>query len=304
MKPNDVPASVAAEAVPGATPRIVQLVQGSAEWLAYRRSMCNASESAALLGLSPWLTPYQLWLVKTGRFEPQVTQAMQRGTELEPAARRAYEAQTGLVMEPLVLQNGRYSASLDGLTLEGDLILEVKCPLRGSRSDLWQDARGGNIPEHYRVQVQHQLMVSGAETAHLWVFDGQQGLLLEVQRDEALMQRIREAWDTFQPYLEQDRPPPLGEGDTRQRSDTPWQQAARAFALAKRQADDAAATLEAARGALLALAQHPKESGAGVTVTRFWKAGSVDYKKVPQLQGVDLEAYRRKGAEEVRISVP
>ena len=91
---------------------------------------------------------------------------------------------------------------------------------------------------------------------------------------------------------------------TRQRSDTPWQQAARAFALAKRQADDAAATLEAARGALLALAQHPKESGAGVTVTRFWKAGSVDYKKVPQLQGVDLEAYRRKGAEEVRISVP
>lgn len=303
MRLDDVPAAVADEAVPGAGPRIVQLVQGSAEWLAYRRSVRNASESAALLGLSPWMTPYQLWRVKTGRFEPPVTQAMQRGTELEPLARQAYEAQTGLVMEPLVLQHGCYSASLDGLTLEGELILEVKCPLRGTRSDLWQDVSKGSVPEHYRVQVQHQLMVSGAEMAHLWVFDGQRGLLLEVSRDEALMQRIREGWDAFQPYLEQDRPPPLAEGDTRQRSDAPWQQAAQAFALARRQADEAATALEAAREALLALAQHPKESGAGVTVTRFWKAGSVDYKKVPQLQGVDLEAYRRKGAEEVRIAV-
>ena len=42
---------------------------------------------------------------------------------------------------------------------------------------------------------------------------------------------------------------------------------------------------------------------AGVTVTRFWRAGSVDYKKVPQLQGVDLEPYRKKGPEEVRVTV-
>jgi hypothetical protein len=29
-----------------------------------------------------------------------------------------------------------------------------------------------------------------------------------------------------------------------------------------------------------------------VSVTRFWKAGSVDYKKVVELRGVDLEQYR------------
>ena len=32
--------------------------------------------------------------------------------------------------------------------------------------------------------------------------------------------------------------------------------------------------------ALITIAQHPREQGAGVTVTRFWKAGNVDYKKV------------------------
>jgi len=51
------------------------------------------------------------------------------------------------------------------------------------------------------------------------------------------------------------------------------------------------------------LAQHPSESGYGVTVTRFWKQGGVDYKRVPELQGVDLDVYRAKPREEVGVSV-
>lgn len=138
---------------------IVQVAQCSPEWHAYRQSRRNASESAAVLGLSPWMTPYQLWLVKTGRTETRVTHAMQRGTDLEPLARAAYEEQTGLVMQPLVLEAGDYSASLDGMTLEGDLVLEIKCPLRGTRSHLWQDVQSGQVPTHYHIQIQHQLMV-------------------------------------------------------------------------------------------------------------------------------------------------
>lgn len=195
---------------------------------------------------------------------------MQRGTELEPSARAAYEAQTGLVMQPLVIEDGAYSASLDGMTLAGDLVLEIKCPMRGTRSDLWQDVSQGQVPEHYRVQVQHQLMVSDAEKAHLWVFDGAKGILTEVTRDEALMT---------------------------------WSQAAEAYAGAKQYADEAAKRLESARQALIELAQHPKEEGAGVTVTRFWKQGSVDYKKVPELTGIDLERYRKRATEEVRVTV-
>ena len=68
---------------------IVNLVQGSEQWLAHRRGLRNASESAAVLGISPWCTPYQLWLLKTGRAEPNVNVAMRRGTALEPAARAA-----------------------------------------------------------------------------------------------------------------------------------------------------------------------------------------------------------------------
>jgi putative phage-type endonuclease len=289
--------------VPTDRATIVQLPQGSPEWLAYRLSKRNASESAAVMGISPWTTPYQLWLAKTGRKSQTVTSAMQRGTDLEPVARQAYEEQSGLVMQPLVLELGAYSASLDGMTLEGDLILEIKCPVRGTRSDLWQDVQAGTVPEHYAVQVQHQLMVSGARHAHLWVFDGSQGLLHVIERDDAQMKRIRGAWDAFQPYLAGDVPPPLSEGDTVLRTDSAWAAAAQAFATAKQHADDAAETLDKARLALIGLAQEPKEQGAGVTVTRFWKQGNVDYKKVPALQGVNLDVYRGRAREEVRVSL-
>lgn len=289
--------------VPAPQGTIVQLTQGSPEWLAYRLAKRNASESAAVLGLSPWTTPYQLWLMKTGRHVQPVTHAMQRGTDLEPAARLAYEEQTGLVMQPLVLEAGEYSASLDGMTLEGDLILEIKCPVRGCRSDLWQDVSAGNVPDHYMAQVQHQLMVSGAEQAHLWVFDGERGVLYAVERDEGWMDRIRGGWEGFDGFLDSDTPPPLTDADTVIRSDAAWTQAAAGYAEAKSAADGAGEILEQARKALVALAAHPREQGAGVSVTRYWKAGNVDYKKVPELRGVDLDVYRGKAREEFRISM-
>lgn len=228
---------------------------------------------------------------------------MQRGSELEPLARAAYEEQTGLVMQPLVLEAGEYSASLDGVTLEGDLVLEIKCPLRGCHSDLWHHAVAGQVPVYYRIQVQHQLMVSGSKTAHLWVFDGAKGVLVTIPRDEALMEAIRCAWNSFQPHLDSDTPPALSEADTRVRTDQAWQEAAHRYTEAKKHADTLAEQLEQARQALLSLAQHPKESGGGVTVTRYWRQGNVDYKKIPALRGVDLTAWRTGPRQEVRVSV-
>jgi hypothetical protein len=131
----------------------------------------------------------------------------------------------------------------------------------------------------------------------LWLYDGTKGLLHAVERDEAAMARIQTVWDDFQRFLDTDTPAPLTEADTVVRGDQELTQAAQAFQAA----DAAGETLEKASQALLALATHPKESGAGVTVTRFWKAGALDYKKIPALQGLDLSPWRGKGREEVRV---
>ncbi len=282
---------------------LVVMEQGSPEWHAHRLRYRNATETATVLGLSPWQTPYALWLLRTGRKLPVETDAMRHGKTQEPAARRAYEALTGAVMEPQVLVRGDYSASLDGLSLDGRVLLEVKCPVRGRRSDLWQDVLAGVIPLHYRVQVQHQLMVSKAGLGHLFVFDGEQGLIADVEPDPDAWIAIREAWDVFMRHVETDQPPPLLEADTLYRDEPEWRVAAQHFIACKQRCDEAEAELAKAREALLALRRYGREEGAGVQVTRFMRAGTVDYKRVPALAGVDLEPYRGAGREEVRITV-
>lgn len=284
------------------TPTIIDLPQGSQAWLDYRLTMRNASETAAVLGVSPWCTPYQLWLLKTGRAQTKANAAMLRGTGLEPAARLAYETETGTIVQPLVLQDGLYSASLDGMTLQGDLIVEIKIPYKGQASTLWNDVLAGHVPDHYAAQVQHQLMVSGAQLAHLYVFDGTEGLLRPIEPIDHAFQRIRDGWDQFQVYLDTDLPPPLTDADVIRREDADWAAAASAFTQAKQAADLADDVVTQAREALVALARHPKEQGAGVSVTRFWKAGAVNYKAVPELKGVNLERYRGKLREEVRVT--
>lgn len=282
---------------------ILKLIQGTPEWHEHRRSHRNASETPAVLGVSPWVTPYELWLQRTGRATSEVTPAMLHGSQLEPAAREAYEQLTGNVMQPLVLVEGEYSASLDGITLDGSLILEIKCPVKGRESDLWKQANAGNLPEHYHWQVQHQLMVAAAATAHVYIFDGAEGILVEERPKRDDWARITDGWEGFMRFITEDLPPPLTDRDTVVRTDRDWELAAEAYLRLKEGAEVATAQLDEAKARLIGLASHTSEKGAGVRVSRYWKAGSVDYKKVPALVGVDLDQYRGAAREEVRVSV-
>ena len=54
---------------------------------------------------------------------------------------------------------------------------------------------------------------------------------------------------------------------------------------------------------MLELADHPSVTGGGVTVTRFVRKGSVDYRKAAANSGVDVEPYRKPGSVDVRITV-
>jgi hypothetical protein len=46
----------------------------------------------------------------------------------------------------------------------------VKCPWKGSASDLWARAVRGQVPAHYQCQVQMELMASGAEHCDFAVY--------------------------------------------------------------------------------------------------------------------------------------
>lgn len=144
-------------------------------WLAERQKRLGASEAAAALGLSPYDTPLQLWLRKTGRLPAQPeTPAMKRGRMLEPAVAEWYAEETGrkvtfatFVMAPPEIAIYP-SAALDFLTATPDRVvrdpgseqagnLQLKTTHWRHR-DAWAD---GKVPVHYQVQVQIELHCTG-----------------------------------------------------------------------------------------------------------------------------------------------
>lgn len=79
-------------------------ISDRAAWLALRQQDVTASAAAALLGAHPYMTAYTLWAEKTGLMptDGEANEAMERGTELEPVARRwiAKKNPTWQITEP------------------------------------------------------------------------------------------------------------------------------------------------------------------------------------------------------------
>jgi len=97
--------------------------------------------------------------------------AMQRGTELEPVARSAYEidkgvmtTETGFVLHPAI---EGFGASPDGLVGD-DGLLEIKCPNTATHVDFLQT---GKIDQKYIWQMQAQMACTGRKWCDFVSFD-------------------------------------------------------------------------------------------------------------------------------------
>lgn len=161
----------------------VILKQRSREWLQWRSKMICASDAPPIMGVSPYKTSEKLMHEKTHFYEQNVNPYMQRGLDLESQALKCFEDETGLIMFPCVgeHENGWMAASFDGMTLDDDAIVEIKCP--GKKDH--QLSLEGKIPEKYYPQLQHQLFVSGLSVVFYYSFDGEKGKIIEVKIDDA-----------------------------------------------------------------------------------------------------------------------
>ena len=150
----------------------VSMTQGDDLWLKWRLGGIGGSDAAAITGVSPYQTREELLAQKVRNRFGQVrktnsgkTSAMLRGTNLEPKVRQDYMDLTGNFVEVACGIHEVYDfmrASFDGLSLDGTLALEIKCPN-------WRDhsvALDGQVPTHYFPQCQHLLLVSGAKNLH------------------------------------------------------------------------------------------------------------------------------------------
>ena len=177
---------------------IVQLTQGTPEWLEWRHQGIGASDAPVIMGENPWKWADQLRLEK--QRPPRGTEqneAMATGTALEPLARAHYCQTTGIRVEPACLQSIEHDwlrASVDGITVDGRRVVEIKC----GESVYRKTASSRRPPDYYFGQLQHILAVTGLPVIDFLCFlPPKPPLLLEVKRDDAYIQRMLTAEKEF-----------------------------------------------------------------------------------------------------------
>lgn len=154
---------------------ILDLVQGTPEWLDRRFDSVTASQIAAIAGLCPYQTSEKLLDEKLSRQENEVSgfkqQLFDRGHDAEAIGRTWVEKEYGATFTPMVLVSKKCPdllASLDGFSLTLNTIFEAK--FMGEKALTAVDR--GEIKDHHLVQIQAQLFVSGAATCIYFATDG------------------------------------------------------------------------------------------------------------------------------------
>jgi putative phage-type endonuclease len=185
-------------------------------WLDARKSGIGASDAAAVLGVSQWRGPLQVYCDKLGiaQTDPAEVEAMEWGLALETPIAARYQRETGrTVIDPgpftihrspehpfMLATVDRFIDTPD----RGRGVLEIKTT-GGFRGEWDTDA-----PLPYQIQIMHQMAVTGLAWGSLAVLvGGQKFLWMDVERNDefiaALVEREREFWQRVQ---DQNPPPP------------------------------------------------------------------------------------------------
>lgn len=189
------------------------------EFHARRKEGIGSTDSAAILGLSPWKSPHDVWMAKVGEGDEEVSEPnlpQWLGLKLQDAIGELYTKQTG---QPVVADPNQYAheprnilrAHVDfrwSLGPSGPIV-EIKT---ASHKKGWGEAGTADVPKHYWIQVQQQMAclpeVPFADVAVL--FGHNDFRVYHVPRDQtfidSLIADMEEWWDL---YVETKTPPPL-----------------------------------------------------------------------------------------------
>lgn len=187
--------------------QIHALQQGTPEWHAHRAQYHNASDAPAMMGASPYKTRSALLREKATGISPDVDAATQalfdKGHEAEALARPIAEAIVGEDLFPVTGTRGNLGASLDGLTIDDAIVWEHKLLNESIRQAIGHDgATGADLPLHYQIQMQQQMLVSSADkalfTASRWDSETCAEILhVWLDADPAMQAKITAGWEQF-----------------------------------------------------------------------------------------------------------
>jgi putative phage-type endonuclease len=271
--------------------------QNSAEWLEARRRYIGSSDTPIILGISPFKTALQLYEEKVGlRDPPKGNFATARGHAMENVVRQKCEFKTGKRFEPKVFTEGFLIASLDGF--DGDTVLEIKNP----GAEAHAIAKAGKVPAYYYAQMQHQMHVAGVFKGIYASYNGDDLVMLDVTYSLPFFAYAFEKLEFFKHCVDTKTPPEPSSDDYVTVNDPALEALAANYVALARQARDLEEQKKLLAKVIDSGLKHPKTRVGAFKVQRVSRKGNVDYKKVPELKGVDLEPYRGEAVTFVQVT--
>ena len=170
-----------------------------------RKKGLGATDCAAVMGLSPYRTPYELWMIKTGRMEEEPIleddRLRLRHAHEETIAREyAFQNKVKLKRVNATLYHSRLPfmlCHLDRIIVGQRKIVECKSS-SGFLRAIWGDTGSDEAPLHYLLQVQHQLAVSEYDDADLAaLIDIDDYRIFPMPRNDKVIQKIEDACEKF-----------------------------------------------------------------------------------------------------------
>lgn len=182
-------------------------VRDEAHWHELRAKHIGGSDVAALFGLSPFTTRWQLWMEKVGKIAPEDlsdNKAVQAGTFLESGianwAAHRWSMDISKVTDYFTVDDcPGMGASFDYITADG-APMEIKWSARGHG---WHYS-GDEIleaPENYILQVQHQLACTSSDHAWLVALIDDEPRRMKIPRNDNIIDAIKAEitmfWDSI-----------------------------------------------------------------------------------------------------------
>lgn len=197
----------------------------TAEQLELRRTGIGGSEVAAVLGLSPWMRPIDVWRAKVEGYSVPENAVMKRGRILEPAVAQFFAEETGAKLrESTTLRHPSLSwvlATPDRIATwpdGSDTLVELKTASLSMRTE-WGEPGTDEVPQQYLLQVAWTMAVTGLSLAHVGVLiGGDEFRVYRLERDleleAVLIERVGEWWER---HVLREEPPELDGSDSTSR---------------------------------------------------------------------------------------
>lgn len=280
------------------------------EQLEFRRTHIGASDAPIIMGETTYKTRYQLWQEKRTGIFSEGNANTEYGNKMEPVILDMINERYKFNLIPKQIESSHNTwmfATFDGV----DEVLNIHAEIKCNNAENHTLAKQGFIPRIHFPQQQHQLLCNSKEWQYYFSYhkkDLQD--VFSLRNIDYMLELLDTEREFYEKHMVEGIPPEKVQKDFEDEekkhkvaSCTEWDLVASKYIQAAEACETWLDEKDKWKEKLIALSDNKNCEGAGIKLTKSIKPGAVDYDKIPELQGIDKDQYRKTPVESWRINI-